>query len=39
VLLQQKLLGPIGVCPEGQLELEQSALTASVAIEQHFPLT
>jgi hypothetical protein len=38
-LLQQKLLGPTGVCPAGQLELEQAALATSVATEQHLPLT
>jgi hypothetical protein len=37
--LQQKLLGPMAVCPGWQLELEQAALAASVATAQHLPLT
>jgi hypothetical protein len=36
--LQQKLLGPIAVCPDGQLEFEHAAFAAIVATEQHLPL-
>jgi hypothetical protein len=37
--LQQKLLGPIVLWPAGQFEFEQAAFAASVATEQHLPLT
>jgi hypothetical protein len=38
-LLQQKLLGPIAVCPEGQLEFEHDPLSASSPGAQHLPPT
>jgi hypothetical protein len=37
--LQQKLLGPIGVCPAGQLEFEQAPLAASCVTLQQTPAT
>jgi hypothetical protein len=36
--LQQKLLGPIDVCPDGQLEFEHAALATSEPTAQHLPL-
>jgi hypothetical protein len=36
-LLQQKLLGPIAVCPGGQLEFEHAPPAANVAALQHLP--
>jgi hypothetical protein len=36
--LQQKLLGPIGVCPGWQLEFEQAPLAAICVTLQHVPL-
>jgi hypothetical protein len=36
--LQQKLLGSIAVCPDGQLEFEQAALATSESTAQHLPL-
>ena len=38
LLLQQKLLGPTAVCPEGQLEFEHAALATSAPTVQHLPL-
>jgi hypothetical protein len=37
--LQQKLLGPTAVCPEGQFAFEHAALAASAATVQHRPFT
>jgi len=35
--MQQKLLGPMAVCPAGQPEFEQAAFAASAATGQHRP--